>query len=181
MCPSMSLAENSCMERAQRQSSRDAHCKTGKLSVLPQGPQGQSITPTKRMPRSTGRGGDQGSSRLRASAPLQDVLKGAVEPVEDATREGDSRGIPGRTPRPGARRSCCPEQAPAVEAREPDPSGEGTPSCGGALELSSSSEGLGASEYFGVGVHAVAGHPGTGHAAGSVPGCRRPRGPCLPD
>lgn len=25
MCPSMSLAENSCMERAQRQSSRDAH------------------------------------------------------------------------------------------------------------------------------------------------------------
>jgi hypothetical protein len=26
-CPSMSLAENSCMERAQRQSSRDAHFK----------------------------------------------------------------------------------------------------------------------------------------------------------
>lgn len=166
----MSLAENSCMERAQRQSSRDAHCKTRRLSVP--GFQGQSTTSTKRMPRSTGLRGRPRLLRLPCICPLQGVLKGAVEPLEDATRGGDGRGTPGRTPSPGARRSCCPEQAPAV----PNPSREGAPSCGGALELSSSSGGSGASEYFGVEVRAVAGLPGTRH----VPGCRRPRGPCFP-
>lgn len=131
-----------------------------------------------------------GATGWGAKAPPPSVLRFPSGPPERSCgpprrcyQGRNGKGTPGRTPSPGARRSCWPGEAPAAEARGPEPpdrSGEGAPSCGGAHKLSFSSGGPGASEAFGVYVHAAAGLLGTRRAACSVPGCRRPRGPWPP-